>query len=156
MDGLIATRSGSHCTNGDHAEALAQIIRGSNQEPQPIVRHLDNQRPNGKERPRQETPFHPIPVERGPKKQGGERSQWSGKPSGSQPWARDHSQIECFLCGHRGHMWKDCHVKMEIANLGLVMPVPAHQPKWTREVCVHGRAVLSLLDTGCTKSLIYP
>ena len=33
-----------------------------------IVRHLDNQKPNGKERSRQETPFHPIPVERGPRK----------------------------------------------------------------------------------------
>ena len=53
-------------------------------------------------------------------------------------------------------MRKDCHVKMESANLGWTMPVPAHRPKWTREVCVDGRAVLALLDTGCTRSLIHP
>ena len=121
-----------------------------------IVRHLDNQRPNGKERPRQETPFRPTPVERGPRKQGGESSQWSSRPSGSQPLARDRSQIECFRCGRRGHMRKDCHVKMESANLGWTMPVPADRPKWIREVCVDGRAVLALLDTGCTRSLIHP
>ena len=121
-----------------------------------IVRHLDNQRPNGKERPRQETPFRPTPVERGPRKQGGERSQWSSGPSGGQPLARDRSQIECFRCGRRGHMRKDCHVKMESANLGWTMPGPADRPKWTREVCVDGRAVLALLDTGCTRSLIHP
>ena len=45
-------------------------------------------------------------------------------------------------------MRKDCHVKMESANLGWTMPVPAYRPKWTREVCVDGRAVLALLDTG--------
>ena len=100
-------------------------------------------------------PFHPIPVERGPKKEEGECSQWSGGSSGRQPLARDRSQIECFRCGCRGHMRKDCHVKMENANLGLIMPVLAHRPKWTREVCVDGRAVLALLDTGCTKSLIH-
>ena len=122
-----------------------------------IVRHLDNQRPNGKEWewPRQETPFLPTPVERGPRKQGGERSKWSSGPSGSQRLARDRSQIECFRCGRRGHMQKDCHVKMESANLGWTMPVPVHRPKWTREVCVDGRAVLALLDTGCTRSLIH-
>ena len=53
-------------------------------------------------------------------------------------------------------MQKDSHVKMESTNLGLVMPAPAHRPKWTREVCMNGRAVLALLDTGCTKSLIHP
>ena len=34
------------------------------------------------------------------------------------------------------------------------MPILAHQPEWTKEVCVDGRAVLALLDIGCTKSLI--
>ena len=61
-----------------------------------IVRHLDNQRPNGKERSRQETPFLPIRVERGPRKLGGECSQWSGGPNGSQPLPWDRYQIEFF------------------------------------------------------------
>ena len=32
---LVTTLSGSYHTDGNHAEALAQMVRGSNQEPQP-------------------------------------------------------------------------------------------------------------------------
>ena len=62
---------------------------------EPIVRHLDNQRSNGEEIPRQEIPLHPIPVERSPRKHG-EPSQWRSMPSCNQPLARDYSHIECF------------------------------------------------------------
>ena len=118
-----------------------------------IVRHLDNQRPNGKERPRQETPFRPMPMERGPRKQGGERSQWVVGRVVVNRWPGTVPRLSASDVVGRGHMRKDCHVKMESAN--LVVGYASTGPS-TREVCVDGRAVLTLLDTGCTKLLIHP
>ena len=121
-----------------------------------IFWHLDNQRPNGKDRPREDTPFHPIPVERGPRKQGRQHSQWSGVMSGGQPLVRDRSLVEYFWSSRLGNMRKDCLIKMESTNPEWVMPAPVHRRKWTKKICVDGREALALLDTECSKSLIHP
>ena len=36
-----------------------------------------------------------------------------------QPYSRDLKTVECFSCGEKGYMQKDCRVKVEQAKCGV-------------------------------------
>ena len=76
-------------------------------------------------------------------------------PDKPQPCSRDLKTVECFLCGKKGHMKKDCRVKMEQAKCGVQI-TKKHLPDWTKKVKINGQSMKALLDTGCTKSLVHP
>ena len=65
----------------------------------------------------------------------------------------ERKQVECFQCGWKSHIKRDCRVKLEEANL---VRDQDHLPKWTRPVKINGSPVLGLIDTGCTKSVVHP
>ena len=73
-----------------------------------------------------------------------------------QPYSRDLKTEECFRCGKKGHMKKDCLVKMDQAKCGIQPTSKKHFPDWTKNVKINGQSMRALLDTGCTKSLVHP
>ena len=69
---------------------------------------------------------------------------------------RDPRQLECFRCEKKGHIKRDCRVKLEGSNLAVAHMDTKNLPRWTRPVKINNRPVLALLDTGCTKSMVHP
>ena len=69
---------------------------------------------------------------------------------------RDPRQMECFRCGKKGHIKRDCRVKLEGSNLAVAHMATKNLPRWTHPVKINNRPVLALLDTGCTKSMVHP
>ena len=65
----------------------------------------------------------------------------------------ERKQVECFRCGRKGHIKRDCRIKLEEANF---VRNQDHFLKWTRPVKINGSPVLGLIDTGCTKSVVHP
>ena len=51
---------------------------------------------------------------------------------------------------------KNCHVKMEQAKCGVQLTSKKHLPDGTKNVKINGQSIKTLLDTGCTKSLVHP
>ena len=73
-----------------------------------------------------------------------------------QPYSRDLKTEECFRCGKKGHMQKDCLVKKDQTKCGIQPTSKKHFPDWTKNVKINGQSMRALLDTGCTKSLVHP
>ena len=69
---------------------------------------------------------------------------------------RDPRHMECFRCGKKGHIKRDCRVKLEGSNLAVAHMDTKNLPRWTRPVKINNRLVLALLDRGCTKSMVHP
>ena len=65
----------------------------------------------------------------------------------------ERKQIECFQCGRKGHIKRDCRVKLEEADFERDQD---HLPKSMRPVKINGSPVHGLIDTGCTKSVVHP
>ena len=66
---------------------------------------------------------------------------------------RGKKQVECFRNGWKGHIKRDCRIKLEEANF---VRDQDHFPKWTRPVKINGSPVLGLIGTGCSKSVVHP
>ena len=62
----------------------------------------------------------------------------------------ERKQVECFRCGWKSHIKRDCLVKLEEANF---VRDQDHLLKWTRPVKINSGPALGLIDTGCTKLL---
>ena len=69
---------------------------------------------------------------------------------------RDLRQMEYFRCGKKGHIKRDCRVKLEGTNLAVAHMEATNLPRWTRPVKINNKPVLALLDTGCSKSMVHP
>ena len=59
------------------------------------------------------------------------------------PWRRDGpprytapAVIECFHCGKKGYVKRDCHVKLEEAKCSMVATTAP--PEWTKTVQIKG------------------
>ena len=65
----------------------------------------------------------------------------------------ERKKVECFRCGRKVHIKRDCHVKLEEADF---VRDQDHFPKWTKPVKINGSPVLGLINTGCTKSVVDP
>ena len=66
---------------------------------------------------------------------------------------KERKQVEFCRCGRKGHIKRDCRIKLEEANF---VRNQDHLPKWTRPVKINGCPLLGLMDTGCTKSVVHP
>ena len=53
----------------------------------------------------------------------------------------------------KGHVKRDCRVKLEKAKCSMVATTAP--PKWTKTVQIN-KEMEALLDTGCTNTLIHP
>ena len=62
--------------------------------------------------------------------------------------------MECFRLGKIGYTRQDCRVKLEHANCASTITPGARKPQWMRMVKINSRPVITLLDTGCTKSMV--
>ena len=47
---------------------------------------------------------------------------------------RDPRQMECFRCGKKGHIKRDCRVKLEGTNLAVAHMEAMNFPRWTHPV----------------------
>ena len=73
-----------------------------------------------------------------------------------QPYSRHLKTLEYFRCRKKGRMQKDCRVKMEQAKCGVELTSKKHLPDGTKNVKINGQSMKTLLETGCTKSLMHP
>ena len=63
-----------------------------------------------------------------------------GGGNNSRSLSKDVSQMACYQCGEKGHLRRDCRVKVESANRAAY--VRTNLPKWTREVQVNQNSVV--------------
>ena len=58
-----------------------------------------------------------------------------------------------FLLWEKGHVKRDCRVKLEVAKCSMVATTAP--PKWTKTVQINGKEMEALVDTGCNKTLVH-
>ena len=167
---LVARLNGKtyqkNCADGVSAGETSELARESDAQSQlsvvwgaceAIIRYIGNQKPRSEKfvkplekenyRANKDTPY------RGPATK--LKSADTRNLDKTQPYSRDLKTVECFRCGKKGHMKKDCRVKMEQAKCGVQI-TKKHLPDWTKNVKINGQSMKVLLDTGCTKSLVHP
>ena len=86
--------------------------------------------------------------------QGGKRN---NATTMEERWAKRYTTpavIECFHCGKKVHVKRDCRVKLKEAKCSMVATTAP--PEWTKTVQINGKEMEALLDTGCTKTLVHP
>ena len=123
-----------------------------------IIRYIGNQKPRSEKfvkplekenyRTSKDTPYRGQATEL-------KKADFTRNHDKPQPYSRDLKTVECFRCRKKGRMQKDCRVKMEQAKCGVQL-TKKHLPDWTMNVKINGQSMKTLLDTGCTKSLVHP
>ena len=139
------------------AEAVARhlanqsILRKEAGVPRPTERSGTNEKNHPRER---EGKQHFLPSRQHQQPMSPSLRPGQGDGNNSRSLSKDVSQMTCYQCGKKGHLRRDCRVKVESANRAAY--VRTNLPKWTREVQVNQNSVVGWLDTGCTKSMIHP
>ena len=114
-----------------------------------LTSYLGNQRREGDGRnTEQKERFRPTPQHTHNKSKPAEQKQFIQEKELED---RGKKQVECFRCGWKGHIKRDCRIKLEEANF---VRDQDHLPKWTRPV-INGNPVLGLIDTRCSKSVVH-
>ena len=118
-----------------------------------VSRYLGNQRREGDGRKtEQKECFRPTPQHTHNKSKPAEQKQFYSE-KGNNWKTEERKKVECFQCGRKGHIKRDCRVKLEEANF---VRDQDNLPKWTRPVKINGSPVLGLIDTGYTISVVHP
>ena len=112
-----------------------------------VTGYLGNQRREGDGRKtEQKERFRPTPQHTHNKSKSSEQKHFYSE-KGNNWKTEERKQVECFWCGRKGHIKRDCRVKLEEANF---VRDQDNLPKWARPVKINGSPVLGLIDTGCT------